>query len=85
MAVARRPQPEKLLEIAIRRIAQAVMPTPKRSPTASQCGRCVPIRSARPSMGAFTHLVASALVPPAVLLGSAWVGNADAAAVATAA
>ncbi len=56
-----------------------------RRATATQWGPWLPIRSARPSMGAFTHLVASSVVPWAVLVGSGWVGKAEAAAVATAA
>ena len=81
---ASRPHPEKLVKIAIRRIAHAVIPTPKTSPSWTQVGPCAPMRLARPSMGAFTQCRPSPVCPPTTDR-SGMVGNADAAAVATAA
>ena len=46
---------------------------------------CRPIACTRPSIGAFTHVVESRLEYPAGALGSRCAGNADTAAVATAA
>ena len=86
IASARRPQPEKLVEMAIRRIAHAVRPTPNTQAHVDPVGavRADPVGEAEhwrrsPSSGR------ASVVPPAVVVGPSWVGKADAAAVATAA